>query len=108
MKAKTSTEVLQAAKWILENVGWFQGNWSYSDPQSGEEVAFCALGAINKVEDGGQNKALAKTRLMEALPKKAKREYANRSWRDIATFNDDKKTTKRMVLALFDRAIKKG
>lgn len=105
MKAKTATEVLQAARWILENVGWCQGSY-YKDKNGSvvglsarynpENVACaCALGSIYLVEaDDPHSIDNAITALAEASKLDS-----------IADFNDDPVRTKEEVLNLFDRAI---
>jgi hypothetical protein len=94
--ARNSTEVLQAAKWILENVGWVKKSYQKSD-DSGKIIAFCAEGALWAVETGTYG---IRNRAMNRLEKVLKER--------IVVFNDNKKTTKQMVINAFNRAIKKG
>jgi hypothetical protein len=94
-KAKNSTEVLKAAKWILENVGWTKGQSRLTN-DAGKYIAFCAYGAVGMVEaDNYIDRDLAMKRLHDVAP-----------GGDMVVFNDYKKTTKKMVLNKFDKAIK--
>lgn len=95
MKAKNSTEVLKAGKWILENVGWVQGT-SFKKNNEGKYVGFCSSGVLNMVEISHfKHYTDAYTRLSRAMGG------------SVVVFNDDKSTTKEKVLKAFDRAIKK-
>lgn len=99
--AKNSTEVLKAAKWILENVGWAQAVYEKheGDVFSGKVIAYCAEGALDAVETVHFTTRLrAYKRLEKAIG----------GGKSIVGFNDHKKTTKKKVLNAFDRAIKKG
>jgi hypothetical protein len=87
-KAETVKEVLIAARWILENVGWRQlGRINYPRDYTGPR---CAVAAILSVEtlDGLHDKARA------CLPG------------DIVSIND--RGTKEQVFAVFDKAIAKA
>jgi hypothetical protein len=84
--ARTVREVLIAAKWILEHVGWCQGYFSVSS--NGKCVGFCSTGAIHTVH--AKPSLIAKTMLV---------------MQGITTFNDEPSTTLPMVLARFDEAI---
>lgn len=99
--ARNSTQVLKAAKWIVENVGWCQGE--YSTFKNGKENAFCVEGAMRAVEVGTNFSArhIALARLEKTI-----HDMTGKS--SMIAFNDDKKTTKQMVLQAFDRAINKG
>lgn len=84
-KAETVKEVLIAARWILENVGWRQLGWincprDYTGPR-------CAIAAIRSVEtlDGLHDKA------RDCLPG------------DIVFINDY--GTKAEIIAIFDEVI---
>lgn len=93
-KAKTVTEVLKAAKWMLENVGWCQGRYTKYD-SNGKTTAFCAAGAIEAVNAdwGLVSKAL------DRLGTVVGESY-------IPTWNDEKGRTPAQVLKAFDKAIK--
>jgi hypothetical protein len=96
--AKTVKEVLIAAKWMLENVGWCQKTFrKYSTSGESPSCAFCSFGAIINVNYGSPgliDKALA------VLSKSI--DTASGS---ITIWNDDPKRTKSQVLAVFDKAI---
>jgi len=81
---------------MIENVGWVKGTavqW-----QDHKMVAFCASGALSTVEvTDPKHRHLAFERLTRAIPE---------THSSIVFFNDYKKTTKKMVLKAFDRAIK--
>lgn len=94
MKAKNTKEILTAAKWILENVGWIQGNFYKMDPTGNKYVGFCAVGALQQVEhdiDYGCDKAM--NCLVEVIGV------------SLVYFNDAQGRTKEQVLAAFDTAI---
>lgn len=93
-KAKTVTEVLKAAKWMLENVGWCQGQYSKYNKQ-GKLTAFCAAGAISHVVTDYELRLKAQDQLSAAI----KEAY-------IPHWNDDPKRTLPQVLKAFDKAIK--
>jgi hypothetical protein len=86
--ARTVREVLIAAKWLLEHIGWCQKHFELR--HRGKPVAFCAVGAIQSVN--------AKSALRLSV-----------LWIDvmqnIVDFNDAPSTTLPMVLARFDEAI---
>lgn len=111
MKAKTVKEVLVAARWIIENVGWCKGEFAKSgdksvwvgayttleDAAKEAEVstvdAFCSLGAINAVDAN------------HFLKEEAARIFHNSVGGSISYWNDNEKRTKSQVLKAFDRAI---
>jgi hypothetical protein len=93
-RAKNSTEVLKAAKWILENVGWIKGEFTKRD-KKGNYLGFCAAGALSAVRKSDPDDWM-----------KARERLAKQMGCPIASFNDDKKTTKKMVIDAFDRAIR--
>ncbi len=112
MTAKTVKEVLAAARWMLENVGWCQGEFAKSQDKTvwmgryttleeavqgaGVETVdcFCSLGAINAVEADSSIKRLAEENLSTAIGG------------SILRWNDNPKRTKKEVLKSFDKAIK--
>lgn len=101
-QAKDSTEVLKAALWIIDNVGWVKGTFHKED-----WTGFCALGAINMVDATPVNKYEAKMRLVKLVPNKYLGEGLMTSIpvSRIANFNDHPKTTKKKVINLFKKAI---
>lgn len=103
-KAKTVKEVLVAARWMLENVGWCQGEYQKDrEDKYGVPVAFCSTGAIYGVDKEGSPSQkdyiedLAISHLMDEI-----------SGGSVITWNDKPERTKEEVLAAFDRAIKKA
>lgn len=112
MKAKTVKEVLVAARWIIENVGWCQWHFAKSGDKevwmgrrttiekAAQEAGvskvdcFCALGAINAVEADYD------------LKRSAAVVIDNHTGGSVSTWNDTDGRTKEEVLDLFDRAIK--
>jgi hypothetical protein len=98
-RAKNSTEVLKAALWMLENVGWVKGHYEQYDPSRTKTIAFCAEGAVLAVEVG--DKYGIRHRALDRLQKVCK-------FNNVIVFNDDKNTTKKMIVNAFKRAIKKG
>lgn len=93
-KAKTVTEVLKAAKWMLENVGWCKNQYTKYDT-NGKPMAFCAAGAISHVVTDCELRVKAHDRLSAAI----KEPY-------IPNWNDDLDRTLPQVLKAFDKAIK--
>lgn len=105
-KAKSATEVLKAAKWILENIGWIQG----ADKQInslGVPTGFCSVGAIRAVETttafeydspyldrDSSIRGQAFRRLCKVMNGRA------------ILFNDVRGRTKQQILKAFDQAIK--
>ncbi len=94
-KAKNSTEVLKAAQWMLENVGWIKGHSVKRDDQN-KIIGFCSIGALYHVETNRTVRQLAEARLGDAMGG------------SIISFNDADETTKRKVINAFKRAIKNG
>jgi hypothetical protein len=95
-KAKNSTDVLKAALWMLENVGWTKHqSYELDDMGMGKYVGFCSLGAIDKVEAD----PLFKDEAVDRLRKTVGHYY-------VCDFNDNDHTTKQMVVAAFKKAIK--
>lgn len=106
MKAKTVKEVLIAARWILDNVGWSQRFFSitkHGTPLGLGEVhpdieAACSLGAIYLVDTIDLRLNRGATQAVEAV-------IGNGIDRVIHDWNDTKGRTKEEVLAAFDKAI---
>lgn len=96
-RAKNTTEVLTAAKWLLENVGWSQGDYVKYNP-SNKPISFCSIGAIQTVEVDSSNLITsAENFLRSFMPD-----------RSIVSFNDNPVRTKEEVIKYFDKAIKKS
>lgn len=99
-KAKTTTEVLKAAKWMLENVGWSQGT-SYRDANGAPAFfphrdlsvikSMCLVGAFNLVDT--LNPLLRNEAIISL---KTKGGILN----TLESFNDNPLTTKKDVIAL--------
>lgn len=94
--ARTSTQVLKAARWLIDNIGWCQNQYQTTDDK-GKPIAFCAWGAVGAVEIDGDWRLI--DRAMQRLHKAAP--HGN-----VVSFNDRKSTTKEKVLKVFDRALK--
>ncbi len=96
--ARNSTEVLEAARWMIDHVGWVQEHYHTFADEDGSMTAFCAEGAIMSViATSGKHNVNALARLGKVVP-----------GGNVVRFNDNKKTTKEKVIDAFDRAIKKG
>lgn len=97
-QATTVKEVLKAARWIIDNVGWCQGYYRknaqgqdvYDDSQA---ACFCSVGALLAVETSNQNL----TTIAENLLNK-----------DVVTWNDTPGRTKEEILKGFDLAIQRA
>jgi hypothetical protein len=104
MIATTTKEVLIAARWILANVGWCQGAWFRNKRgtptiPSNQVGSACILGALQLVEADPFARIGAKELLLKFVPNEAC---------TLSGFNDTVGRTKKEVLTLFDRAIKKA
>ena len=111
-QAKTITQVLQAAKYIIEEVGWSQSAF-FRDLQGhaiigGQEAveadytqlgSVCLEGAINLVEADPE----LKSQTLEILGNMTRNKYGRYS--SVLWFNDSVSTTKQDVVALLDQAI---
>lgn len=93
-KAKTVKEVLIAAKWMLEHVGWIQGKYMEKGAD-GNPIAFCASEALNRVIPTNRD---LRDRAQYLLS-------LHMDGGSIIGFNDDLGRTKEQVLAAFDKAI---
>jgi hypothetical protein len=94
-KAKNGTEVLKAARWMLDNIGWVQNHYRQDD-STGKAIGFCAVGALETV----------KTKKYGATNSAFKRLRAVVDHGLIVEFNDAPGRTKQEVLNAFDQAIK--
>jgi hypothetical protein len=110
--AKSVREVLIAARWILDKIGWTQGcdardsDGRLVSPTNSRAVCFCATGAVIAVEAEEVGLRLNAIRSLE-------RELTPPSHQvpgmrvTLAFWNDQRRRTKKQVLALFDRVIRK-
>jgi hypothetical protein len=99
-KANSVKEVLIAAKYLLENIGWCQGD--FSNYQDGKPVSFCMLGAINHVEVSDFELIWeAKSLLSQTILKNISEPGIISDW------NDKPARKKKDVIKLFDKAIRK-
>lgn len=97
MKAKTATEVLKAAKWIIENVGWCKKDFTKRN-KDGKVVGVCATQAIYFVEIDNDF----------GVRENARERLQNEMHSSIVEFNDRPTTRKRDVIRAFNKAIEKG
>jgi hypothetical protein len=99
-------EKLQEARALIER-GWCKfasaktAHGNHVDPTSEYAVSWCAYGAITRVEPDS-NEAFVALLMRLELPAEWDDENA------IGDYNDDVRTTKEDILALFDRAIAKA
>ena len=90
--AKNVREVLIAAKWMLENVGWHKG--SFVRYKKHKPISFCLAGALENV--------YASERI---LISQAVGVLWNIIKDNVVHYNDSPQTTKEDILALLDKAI---
>src|ERR1700677_213193 len=103
-RSKTVKEVLVAARWMIENIGWCQGAnlrnsqgkyIALDDAGEYKNVAsLCTIGAIVMVEAPEQTKNTAYIRLSRIIDHTV-----------ISQWNDEPTRTKQEVLSAFDKAI---
>lgn len=103
MKVHTVKEVLIAAKWILENIGWNQNDYYRS--KSGKRfdnhidmsdvASACSAGAIYLVEADVSLQEDTVDYLLQTIGG------------SVSRFNDAPSTTKEDVLAVFQKAIER-
>jgi hypothetical protein len=117
-KAATIKEVLIAARWILDNIGWCQG--SYTKTKSGKPSvltpitlhsdnigdisdisAACLRGAVWLVETKNH---LLSDETFDFIQFKIENKYAQ----SMTSWNDDPKRTKNQVLSLLDKIIEEA
>jgi len=106
-RAKTIKEVLVAAKWMIENIGWCQEDLVIYDRNNNEE-AFCATGAISYVNGYGE-RSIVKDNAIRVLANAIDGYQIHDTTTcldTIVNFNDWSETTKNKVLSKFDKAIK--
>jgi hypothetical protein len=111
-QVKTVKEVLVAARWIIDNIGWCQGAFARTTDGRGifvnfretKAAAYCSVGAICVVEKS--DRALenqAYSLLKEVIG------FSNDFWQmGIPGWNDNSYTTKQRVLEVFDQAIERA
>lgn len=110
-KAKTVREVLVAAKWIIENVGWCQeyyatdaeGNYAIYDSKAA--CHFCPEGAVNAVLCDKMVRYEAIDLLDRLVPARLIDKDADSN---IVIYNDTPGRTLKQVLKTFDVAIKRA
>lgn len=103
MNNKEIVKVLKRARALLaKRGGWIKGN-SFDN-----EGGYCATGAIYSAMEPAPTLISEKLIIYQELASQLPDEYSCGTSRcdDIRRFNDDPKTTKRQVIALFDKAIK--
>ena len=108
-KAKTVKEVLIAARWILENIGWCQD--ASAKRENGTSIqgsffiepghCYCASGAIDIIDTHHNSLKSHAARLVD----EAARSLTGLS---IIACNDMPGRTKKKMLEVFDLAIKKA
>lgn len=107
-KAKTAKEVLVAAKWIIENVGWCQN--AFAKDKNGQTIpprvhnaeniaCVCSLGALELVQANLSIKMAAEKILLDTINQKPRS-----FWRSVIEWNDT--SSKEEVVKTFDEAIK--
>jgi len=119
-KARTVVDVLKAARWMIENIGWTQ----FSDfrdskgrPIIGESRlqcvskirSMCLMGALNLVEKEDiryYHITSMRKKVERAIQKVCPRWFANTSNTSISNFNDDPDRKKEDILRVLDLAIK--
>lgn len=92
-QVKTIKEVLTAARWMIDNIGWCQNKSSTQD-QNGKYTGFCSVGAIWQVEADFTVKQYTFRFMEQHIPGGL-----------IAFWNDQPGRTKTQVLNQFDRMI---
>jgi hypothetical protein len=109
---KTVLEVMKGARKILLKYQWIQGTYAEQkdgqsvDPGNPDATGFCLLGALVRAEGRDSYRAhgtahsLAEDKLVQLIP--AKQEQPS-----VADWQDEPKRTKKQVLALLDRAIRR-
>ena len=89
-------EITQARKLITGRLNWIKGDFE-------RDGAHCAIGAVEEF----RTKRRTLPYLFNALPKKFRNPKVTDLWEmqdEVIRFNDAKKTRKRQVLRMFDRA----
>lgn len=101
--AKTTLQILEEARALISAPSaWIKRDLArdrHGDvvaPDGQSAYCWCAVGALQKVDDAGVEQHEALDRLRDSL---------GLAHRDVAEFNDDPRTIHADVLALFDRAI---
>jgi hypothetical protein len=109
-QATTVKEVLIAARWIIDNIGWCQGRYAKTSDGKGVDDfrrnkgdAYCSLGAIKVVEKSNSD-------MLEYQASCAFQQVISRDLGSdvIVNWNDDLHMTKQRVLEVFDQAIERA
>lgn len=97
----TAVAILREARKLLTKVGWTKGVFRTHD-DTGQLCGYCAVGAIIDARN-----LVAKRRKVPAVTSyKASSLLAEATGMHPITYNDLAKTTKRQVIAKFDKAIR--
>lgn len=110
--ATSTKEVLVAARWILDNVGWCQGHSmvdaagnpldTYQGADMKKAVALCSAGAVNVVNVGVKWNLISDAIYALSVAGSPQGQHTS-----IVQWNDAPGRTKKEVLDLFDSAIAK-
>jgi hypothetical protein len=102
-KATTVKEILIAARWIIDNVGWCHKGGSTS--KAGKHTSLCALLAIDEVDHIPSITARDAHNVLRAIIFKDNPINLPFTYVSISEWNDYHSRTKEQVLDLYDRAI---
>lgn len=93
----TTLEILKKAKGLIEK-GWIKGTYSQNKHGYSDAVQFCMVGSIYEAVNHipVEESRMAVRVVKKCIPSK---------YNSIQSFNDNRKTTKKDVLAIFDKAI---
>jgi hypothetical protein len=94
-KANNVSDVLIAARWIINSVGWCQHSPTKLD-DDGNIIGMCALRAIGIVEISGNSLTSATVNMLK---------QANDITQPLHNWNDELERTEEEVLLAFDKAI---
>lgn len=104
-KPRSAKGVLKAARRLITESGWIQGNLWQTDA-TGEKTAFCALGALQEVDTPYELEAKKYLiRAIRATKGGIFQRYVDLPSNEIWRFNDHFTTEKEDVIAVFDAAI---
>lgn len=99
-EAKSVKQVLVAAKWMIQNIGWCKGDFfKFKD---GKEVAYCLSGATGRVQTDPSLRQAANLLISQFI----KEDPAFTG--HIPSWNDAPYRTKEQVISLLNKAIKKA
>lgn len=102
---KKATDILREAKSLLQKVGWCRGAFERRN-KDGKVVAYCAIGALRAVQTPGASYEKAIALLANTLGI-MHRDVLALKW-SIEDWNDRPHSSKKKILAAFDKAIKMG